>query len=76
MHNPELYPVTARLERDTADISHPLKQQLIELVGEYEHGTADAIDLFEGIDKLDDQAALEVYARVVEDVLLALQELS
>lgn len=72
MTSPIMYPVCAKLENELRDCDHPLKQQLLEIVGEYEHGTAEASDVFSEVGKFSNKRALNLYAAVVADLIRAL----
>jgi hypothetical protein len=69
----EVYPVTATFEKDTKhliDVKRELSLSKIqsifqEVVGEYEHGSADVIDI-EGVN-------IKQYSAVAHDLLLCLE---
>lgn len=59
MYNPKVYPITNKLENDLMEAGIDLTdntaiirviRQMVETVGEYEHGAADVDLVFQGID--------------------------
>lgn len=90
--NPEVYPVTAAFEKFAAeqtaglDPTHGLCRLsaiISEVIGEYEHGTADPETVFEEVSGLDlsgtgddrerRRTCLELYAAVCRDVVLSVR---
>ena len=65
--NPDVYPVTARTERALGDaaLAIPAVRQIVDILGEYEHGTAD-------VDIIHPDLTLEMYAAVILDLALTL----
>jgi len=87
MTNPEVYPITAFFEQATAKLDlGPCGKQVISLMastlGEYEHGTAEPEDVFQGVQGFDlsdvddknerRQICLRLYKAVLEDMALVL----
>lgn len=82
--NKDVYPITAKLEEDLSTVMGlPAIRQIVETVGEYEHGTAEAANVFSGVDLLfgegedgeEDQTeanAVAAYAAVAEDLAWAI----
>lgn len=61
-----VYPVTDRLRKDlAAHLGNPIVQQMVDIVGEYEHGTAEVSDVAPRL-------TLRQYAAVVKDIVLTL----
>lgn len=92
MYNPDLYPITEQLERELTEAARPKNlpasvKLIIGTVVEYEHGVAEAEDVFMGIDLLfghgeaegteaereqERREALMAYAAVAKDICLVL----
>ena len=66
--NPEVYPVTAKLEDDLqAYRDHPFYNAVINYIGEYEHGTAEPSDIHPTL-------TLEAMASLMLDFMLSSDE--
>jgi len=71
MSNPSLYPhqqyLRQRLLEAGVDLEHPFVAPLLAALGEYEHGSADVVDIGAGFGV---EVDIRQYAAVLEDAIL------
>lgn len=68
--NAEVYPVTAELTAAVVEAGYgdlPVAQQVVDIVGEYEHGAADVEDVCE-----QEPINIKQYAAVALDIILSI----
>lgn len=78
------YPIRTALENELQEFDNPITKMLISLVGEYEHGTGDAEEVFDEdlVERLKQICAqeelrtfcLRLYASVARDIAMCAQD--